>query len=87
MGRPLTLEYVKYGVLGWYGLGTGIAPLRHPPDTPPRVHPLHHGHHTTAARVQSRGLKEAVGLRSVEQLTLSAHISGFTGITEVYNLV
>ena len=29
----------------------------------------------------------AVGLKSVQQLTLSARISGFTGMTEVYNLV
>ena len=27
-----------------------------------------------------------VGLKSVRQLTLGAHFSGFQGITEVYNL-
>ena len=35
----------------------------------------------TAAR-----LKQAVGLKSVDQLTLSTKISGFRGMTEVYNL-
>ena len=29
----------------------------------------------------------AVGLRSVEQLSLVAHISGFQGITEGYNAI
>ena len=29
----------------------------------------------------------AVGLRSVGQLSLGTHISGFEGMTEVYNLV
>ena len=29
----------------------------------------------------------AVGLKSVEQLTLGAGFSGFPGITEVYNLL
>ena len=31
-------------------------------------------------------LKEAVELKSVAQLSLDAHISGFGTITEVYNL-
>ena len=39
----------------------------------------------TAARA-CPGLNSAVGLRSVEQLSLSAQISGSKGITEVYNL-
>ena len=32
-------------------------------------------------------LNSVVGLRSVDQLTLSPEISGFEGITEVYNLL
>ena len=69
------------------GLGTGIVPLPDPPHphypgytlppTPPR-HPCPH-------RPYPR-LKDAVGLRSVAQLTLSAQISGSRGMTEVYNL-
>ena len=31
-------------------------------------------------------VKEAVGLKSVAQLSLRPHFSGFRGITEVYNL-
>ena len=39
MGRASALEYVKYGVLGWLGMGTGIAlptthPATHTPGTP-----------------------------------------------------
>ena len=32
-------------------------------------------------------VKEAVGLKSVAQLSLDDRFSGFLGITEVYNLV
>ena len=32
-------------------------------------------------------IKDAVGLKSVDQLSLDARISGFRGITEGYNLV
>ena len=87
VGRPLRLEYTKYGVLeGWW-----VVPRYSPPGPPTQHHPgytpPHHGHHTTAARGQSRGVKVVVGLKSVAQLSLSAQISGFRGITEVYNLV
>ena len=40
----------------------------------------------TGARDQPRGTKEAVGLRSVGQLSLSARFSGLLSMTEVYNL-
>ena len=40
----------------------------------------------TVPHVQPARLNSAVGLKSVEQLTLSAEISGFQGLTEVYNL-
>ena len=73
------------GMAVW--LGTGIALPATPPATPPRVHPsLPHPVPTTAAPVDP-GLKGVVGLISVAQLSLSAHFSGFQGITEVYNLV
>ena len=68
-------------------LGTGIAPLRptHLPTTPgtPPL-PAPHPGTTVAPAVVSEA---AVGLISVDQLTLSAEISGFRGITEGYNVV
>ena len=66
-----------------------------PPAHPPS---LHHPGYTSpypaaglytadmAAAVYSQ-LNIAVGLKSVAQLSLSARISGFQGMTEVYNLV
>ena len=42
--------------------------------------------HATATGTAPRGTNKAVGLISVAQLTLDAQISGFQGITEVYNL-
>ena len=36
--------------------------------------------------MHSGGYKVAVGLKSVEQLTLGLYFSGFLGMTEVYNL-
>ena len=77
----------KYGpgrVSGWV---PGIA-LPTPPSRPiPRVHlpPPHSALATGAA--QYPGLNSAVGLISVEQLTLGTHFSGSRGMTEVYNLV
>ena len=87
MGRALTSEYVKYWVLGWVLAGyrysppdppTGIPTPGTPPPTPACPVPVLSAH---------RGqLQCAVGLRSVDQLSLCAEISGFRGITEVYNL-
>ena len=37
--------------------------------------------------VRYGGVNSVVGLISVEQLSLDAHFSGLTGMTEVYNLV
>ena len=74
---------------GW--VGTGIAlPGTHPPYpgphypgyTPPPTAPV-----PGTAPGLHRGVQQAVGLRSVAQLTLSAQISEIRGITEVYNLV
>ena len=72
-------------------LGTGIAlpgthpapPSSHTPGTPP----LHHGSMLNTGTATPTGVKVAVGLKSVRQLTLDAQISGFEGMTEVYNLV
>ena len=76
----------KYGVLGGWRVGTGIALLpTHPPyPTPGTPSPstgiLHHADgHVPASNM-------AVGLISVGQLTLEALFSVFRGITEVYNL-
>ena len=87
MGRLLSQIYVKYGSLGWSGVGTGIAPSQptpvypHPGYTPP-PHRTVTGLLGLAVPVQC-----AVGLISVDQLSLSVQISGFRGITEVYNVV
>ena len=65
----------------------GIAPSRHPsPPHPGYTSPYPHSALATGAP-RTRGTKEAVGLKSVGQLSLSAQISRFRGITEVYNLV
>ena len=69
------------------GWGTGIAlpgppMLHHPGYTPP--HHCRYGY-TLPGHVSQ--VNSAVGLRSVGQLTLGAQISGFRGMTEVYNLV
>ena len=74
-------------VLGGYRVGSGIA------------HPATHRSHTPGTplpcppvlrlplSMQSRGVNSAMGLISVEQLSLSAHFSEILRFTEVYNLV
>ena len=69
----------------------GIAPPSHPqPHHPGYTSPPHPGARYTVysapAAVYS-GCKMVVGLKSVDQVSLSAEISGFQTITEVYNLV
>ena len=69
-------------------MGTRYSPSRtHPHPTTPGT-PSHGG--PGILRVphgQSREHKVAVGLISVDQLSLYAQISGFQGMTEGYNLV
>ena len=72
----------------WDGcwVGTGIAPL---PPTPVRTTPGTPSPYPAGPDVDARvysGAKYGRGLKSVAQLTLSTQISGFPGITEVYNL-
>ena len=72
VGRAFSLKYTKYRVLGWVWLGTGIAlPGTHPayptPGTPP---PTWYTQHVNAGYVTASN--SAGGLRSVDQLTLSA---------------
>ena len=90
MGRALRLEYVKYGVRGGAWVVPGIAPPgttrpHHPGYTPP--HPDSQYRYRRHRRTgQYRGVNMAVGLRSVDQLTLRREISDIRGMTEVYNL-
>ena len=90
MGRLWPQEYVKYGSWEWSWVVPGIVPLQAHPVSPPRVHPSPTPHAASALYRCRTGqcprLNKAVGLKSVDQLTLSTEISGFRGITEVYNL-
>ena len=53
VGRALSLEYVKYGVLGGYWLGTGYSP---PPTHPATPHPGY----TSSPAVRSPGANRSV---------------------------
>ena len=80
----------KYGYMGPWWLGTGIAlpathPVPHPSPYPGYTPPTRHRTGTGEQRVSDQRYM-AVGLKSVAQLTLSRLFSGFLGITEVYNL-
>ena len=69
------------------GVGTGIAPPGPPqPCTTPGT-PLPHRTEPATPRTLDHVHKLVVGLKSVGQLTLGTHFSGFQGITEGYNLV
>ena len=70
-------------------MGTGYSPPSPPSPPPPRVHlPLPPRLVRPDLMVQRSGRSKniVVGLKSVAQLTLDWHFSGFQGITEVYNL-
>ena len=70
--------------MGW--VGTGYSPPSHPPDTPTPGTPSPPAlHRTVMVRSEVRSIV-AVGLKSVDQLTLSVLFSGLQGITEGYNL-
>ena len=80
----------------WEGPGGyRYSPPRYPPGYPPRIHPsplprVHPSHHGPLHAVLDHGAREpnkAVGLISVDQLSLDVLISGFRGMTEVYNLI
>ena len=69
-----------------YGWVPGIAlPATLPPPLP-RVHLPPTALAGTAASAPRARYNMVVGLKSVGQLTLDVHFSGFKGITEVYNL-
>ena len=70
--------------------GARVVPLQHPPSHPSSHHP---GYTPLAPGMAARWLhagaarrNSAVGLKSVDQLSLRLYISGFLGMTEVYNL-
>ena len=71
-------------VLGGYPGSTPPGPpTSHTPGTPPPRRPQ-----LPATRAQHAArLNSAVGLNLVDQLSLSGHFSGFSLMTEVYNLV
>ena len=67
-------------------VGTGYSPSQHPPGIPTPGTPLHHGPLHAELDHGLGDLNMVVGLKSVAQLSLTVHFSGFRGITEVYNL-
>ena len=70
-----------------YWVGTGIAlPASTQSRTTPGT-PSHPGYTAVMHEAGISDLNMAVGLKSVDQLTLGAWISENQGITEVYNLV
>ena len=76
----------KYGSWDWYWVVPGIAPSRPTPVLPTPGTPLPTVTAVRGPGTATRGLNEVVGLKSVAQLTLDGHFSGFQGITEGYNL-
>ena len=87
MGRVLRPEYVKYGSGRVVRVGTGIAlPTTHPSRTTPGTPPPPVPHRTVMVRSEV-SWDHAVGLISVDQLSLYLYISDIRGITEVYNVV
>ena len=86
VGRALRLNICKYGSWDEWDLGTGIAPLptTQLPTTPGT--PLPPQYMPYVARAVSQTQNSAVGLISVDQLSLVSRFSGFLGMTEVYNL-
>ena len=81
---------MKYGTLGWLVGSTRYSPpgtlpaIPHPGYTP--APPAVRHRYTECSPQCPAGLKEAVGLKSVDQLSLCTLFSGFEGMTEVYNL-
>ena len=73
----------KYGSWDGVWVGTGIAPLPGTRHRTTRVHPRYRPYAPSAPRAAVRQRNIAVGLKSVEQLTLDAGFSGFQGMTEV----
>ena len=87
VGMAFSLRYTNYGTLGWPLGGYRYSPSQPPTRLPiPRVHPPTPGTLRPGCPACYRGPNDAVGLKSVEQLTLDGQISDIRGITEVYNL-
>ena len=77
---------LNMGPGGWVLVGTGIALPATLPATIPRVHPSPYPRLPVRRAGPDMQLKVAVGLKSVDQLTLSPVFSDIRGMTEVYNL-
>ena len=91
MGRASGLNMVKYGSREGVRVVPGIVPLQPPqssttPGTPLPPHIAGPGMQQCRT-VMYPGLNSAVGLISVQQLTLGTHFSDLRDMTEVYNLV
>ena len=69
----------------WVVPGIALPDTTRPPTTPGTPSPPSTADTVPATADAQRNI--AVGLESVDQLSLVAHFSGFHGITEVYNLV
>ena len=67
-------------------MGTRYSPSRPTPVPIPWVHLPYPATTAAVPELSAVPKKQVVGLKSVAQLTLGAYISGFEGITEVYNL-
>ena len=91
VGRPPRLNMTKYGSWDEAWVVYRYSPPSHPPGphhpgyTPPSRTPEHQVRY--GVRCSAGGVNSAVGLKSVDRLSLDVHISGFQGMTEVYNLV
>ena len=83
---PYSLNMTNIGVRDGRRVVPGIAPPGTHPATPPRVHLPATMLHATATGTAAARLNEVVGLRSVDQLSLSLHFSGSRVFTEGYNL-
>ena len=90
VGRALRLYITKYGSWDGAWVVPGIAPSQAPPVPTTPGTPLPYPTVVLMTSVLPRGAaaqkNSVVGLKSVEQLSLSTQISGFQGMTEVYNL-
>ena len=78
------MKYGSWDGSGWVpGIALPTPTQPYPtPGTPPPTHRMVTG--LLGLAVPTKGV---VGLKSVAQLTLRAHFSGFQGITEGYNLL
>ena len=87
VGRAYLRERLNMGPRDGTGWVPGIAPPGHPSPPLPRVHLPPARYTVCMKRVLYPEYNMVVGLKSVEQLTLSVQFSDIRPMTEVYNLV